>query len=244
MSKKDTSTARPDTSWMTPKTPVFEPFGKTETKPASLFGGSQTDPFEGLFSQSQAPTQKAPQSLPLDQVTLQQSLLTNGNAAPEFKIPSWLQDGTDPNTAEGAKSLATYLNVPEQMSPFLKLDQYGVLPGTNLSAADYQAIGAGKTIQPQIESQLQIQRMMEGGPLAGTQPLDGKWLQMLHEKLNPGAAPSAPLAALAGPFTGSAAGALQDLLPTGPQGLLQTIPEPMFDPYSLANPWQGQGWYA
>jgi len=219
VSKKDSTTTQPDTSWITPKNPVFEPFGKSETK--SLFG-AQSSPLEGLFGQSQ-PAQPAPQSLPLDKVTVQESVLKNGNAAPEFMIPSWLQDGTDPNTLEGKKSLQTYLNVPEAMSPFLKLDQYGVLPGTNLSAADYQAIGAGKTIQPQIESQLQIQRMMEGGPLAGTQPLDGKWLQMLHEKLNPQAA-SMPA--------------------TVPQELQSLIPQTNdFDLSSLGNLWQGQGWY-
>ncbi len=111
--------------------------------------------------------------LPIDRISLQPSSITNGNAAPEYYLPSWASDsGNDPT---GMASKATYFNVPEQMSPFLKLNEFGVLPGTNLTAADYRAIAAGETIPAQIQSRLQIERMMAGGPLAGTAPLDGEW---------------------------------------------------------------------
>lgn len=121
-----------------------------------------------------------PRNLPLDRVSIQPSALTNGNALPAYTLPSWASDsGDDP---EGLASKRTYFNVPEQMSPFLKPNQWGVLPGTNLTAEDYAAIGRGETIPAQVETQRQIARMMGGGPLAGTQPMD-----------QPQAVPQAPI---------------------------------------------------
>lgn len=134
---------------------------------------SQFVSYGGGFPQAAPP--------PIDRVTIQPSVLANGNAAPEYMIPSWLRDGTDPNTAEGRASLQTYINVPEQMSPFLRPNEYGVLPGTLLNAQDYADIAAGKTIQAQLDTQAQIARMMAGGPLAGTQPLTPQTKPMPNE---------------------------------------------------------------
>lgn len=130
--------------------------GKTRPgqPPAPAIGGNPDDP----------------RNLPLDRVSMQPSAMTNGNALPAYTLPSWASDsGNDPT---GLESKKTFFNAPEQMSPFLKLNQWGVLPGTNLTAEEYAAVGRGETIPAQIASRQQIERMMSGGPLAGTQPLD------------------------------------------------------------------------
>lgn len=149
---------------------------------ASVFGGGEPGPMPaqgGLGMGKTRPGQQPaamggnaddPRNLPLDRVSLQPSAMTNGNALPAYTLPSWASDsGNDPT---GMASKQTFFNVPEQMNPFLKPNQWGVLPGTNLTAEDYAAIGRGETIPAQIETQRQIARMMGGGPLAGTQPMD------------------------------------------------------------------------
>lgn len=152
-----------------PQQQQYAPQGQPQTYKSGLVNEG---PQQFVGSQAQGGTLGA-NGLPIDRISLQPSLTANGNAAPEYQLPSWASDsGNDPT---GMASKATFFNVPEQMSPFLKLNEFGVLPGTNLTAADYRAISAGETIPAQIQSRLQIERMMAGGPIAGTAPLDGEW---------------------------------------------------------------------
>lgn len=150
---------------------------------AGAFGGGQPGPMPAQGGMGMGKTRPGqppapaiggnpddPRNLPLDRVSMQPSAMTNGNALPAYTLPSWASDsGNDPT---GLESKKTFFNAPEQMSPFLKLNQWGVLPGTNLTAEEYAAVGRGETIPAQIASRQQIERMMSGGPLAGTQPLD------------------------------------------------------------------------
>jgi hypothetical protein len=168
-----------------------------------------------------------PRNLPLDRVSLQPSAAINGNALPAYQLPSWASDsGNDP---EGLASKRTYFNVPEQMSPFLKpAATYGVLPGTILSAEDMEAAKAGRTIPAQIMTQLQIERMNAGGPLAGHADLDGEYLQRYVKQV-------AELNGSSTPAPAPRADDIQSLV-SALQGGSQSAPE--FDYSRMYDGWQ------
>lgn len=212
--------------------------------PVERAQSNMRDVFQGWFDQGSADGRQTgfraltqepvrhiddPRNLPLDRVSSQPSAMTNGNALPAYQLPSWASDsGDDP---EGLASKRTYFNVPEQMSPFLRPSAtYGVLPGTILSAEDMEAVKAGRTIPAQIMTQLQIERMNAGGPLAGHADLDGDYLRRYLDQvagLNGTQKPP--------PAPAPRADDVQSLV-----SLLQGVPQPApdFDYSHIYNGWQ------
>lgn len=68
----------------------------------------------GLGQQAQGMSPEPQSPYGGQQGVLQQSLMQNGNATPEFQVPEWARDGTP----AGHPGLATYLNIPAQQNPY------------------------------------------------------------------------------------------------------------------------------